>query len=105
MSRLKVISGKEVAFEEACKTHGVNTPDIKGFRRFNLIKGNMNKEYSLYIFHSEWNSKNDFINWTRSDLFNLAYKDPTPSKKLYLGPPNFDGYQGEPDFEGFEVVI
>ena len=105
MSRLKIISGKEAEFEEACKTGDINTDGIKGFKKFNLIKGNMNEEYSLYIFHSEWNSEDDFINWTKSDLFNLAYKYPTPQKRLYLGPPDFDNYQGEPDFEGFKVVI
>jgi glycosyltransferase involved in cell wall biosynthesis len=26
-------------------------------------------------------------------------------KNLFLGPPNFDGYQGNPEFEGFKVII
>jgi len=105
MSRLKVLAGKEKAFEAAWKSRETNHDGVKGFRRFELFKGNANEEYSLYIFHSEWNSENDFINWTKSDLFNLNHKNPTPQKNLYLGPPNFDGYEGEPDFEGFKVVI
>jgi len=62
-------------------------------------------EYTLYIFHSEWHSKNDFINWTKSNSFKLAYKNPTSQKNLFLGPPDFDFYQGQPDFEGFKLIM
>ena len=105
MSRLKVVSGKEDEFETSWKNRETNTDGVKGFKRFNLIKGNINKEFSLYIVQSEWNSENDFINWTKSDSFQLAHKNPDKKKDLYLGPPDFDGYLGLPDFEGFKVVI
>jgi len=105
MSRLKVLPGKEAEFEKAWKKREKNTDGIKGFKKFNLIRGNTNEEYSLYIFHSEWNSENDFINWTKSDVFNFSYKNPTLQENLYLGPPDFNGYQGQPDFEGFKVII
>tara|TARA_B100000780_G_C20967323_1_gene386181 strand:- start:259 stop:588 length:330 start_codon:yes stop_codon:yes gene_type:complete len=105
MSRLKVTTGKEDEFEKAWKGREAKTHGVKGFKKFNLIKSNVNEEYSLYIFHSEWNSESDFINWINSDSFKLAHKNPTPQKNLYLGPPDFDGYQGQPDFEGFTVVI
>ena len=59
----------------------------------------------LYIFHSEWNTESDFINWTKSDSFQLAHKSPTLKGNLYLGLPSFSGYVGFPDFEGFKVVI
>jgi len=105
MSRLKVISGKEAEFEAVWSTHNTATDGIKGFRKFNLFKGNTNEEFSLYVFHSEWNSENDFINWTKSDSFKLSHKNPTRQMNLYLGPPDFVGYLGEPDFEGFKVII
>ena len=105
LSRLKVISGKEADFETAWKKREQNTDGVKGFKKFNLFKGDINKEFSLYIFHSEWNSENDFINWTKSDSFKLSHKNPTQQRNLYLGPPDFDGYLGEPDFEGFKVII
>ena len=105
MSRLKVVCGKEVEFEKAWKKRQKNINGVKGFKDFNLIKGNINKEFTLYIFHSEWNSETDFINWTKSDSFQIAHKDPNSQSNLYLGPPNFDGYIGLPDFEGFKVVI
>ena len=105
MSRLKVISGKEVEFEMTWKRREPNTDGIKGFKKFHLMKGNANKEFSLYIFHSEWNSENDFINWTKSDSFKISHTNPTKQKNLYLGPPDFDGYLGLPDFEGFKLII
>jgi len=52
MSRLKVLSGKEAEFEVLWKTQSTETSGIKGFKKFNLFKGNINKEFSLYIFHS-----------------------------------------------------
>jgi len=105
LSRLKVISGKEAEFEAAWKKREPNAHGVKGFKKFDLFKSNINNEFSLYIFHSEWNSESDFINWTMSDAFQLAHKNPANQKNLYLGPPDFDGYVGLPDFEGFKVVI
>ena len=105
MSRLKVVSHKEVEFETAWQKRDPSIDGVKGFKKFNLFKSSINKESTLYIFHSEWNSENDFINWTKSDSFQLAHKNPDKQKDLYLGPPDFDGYLGSPDFEGFKVVI
>ena len=105
MSRLKVVSGKEVEFEAFWKNRETNTGGVKGFKKLNLMKGDTNEEFSLYIFHSEWNSENDFINWTKSDSFKFSHKNPPQQRDLYLGPPDFDGYQGSPDFEGFKVII
>tara|TARA_B100000795_G_scaffold74925_1_gene53146 strand:- start:321 stop:650 length:330 start_codon:yes stop_codon:yes gene_type:complete len=105
MSRLKVVSGREIEFEAVWKSRETNTHSVKGFKKFNLIRGNVNKEFSLYVFYSEWNSENDFINWTKSDSFQFAHKNPTPQRNLYLGPPDFDGYIGLPDFEGFKEII
>ena len=105
ISRLKVESGKETEFEAAWKNREQNTHGIKGFKKFDLFKGIINKEFTLYIFHSEWNSESDFINWTKSESFQLAHKNPKKQKRLYLGPPDFDVYLGLPYFEGFKVVI
>ena len=105
MSRLRVVSSKETQFEKNWKNREPDTHGVKGFKKFNLLKGNVNKEFSLYIFYSEWNTESDFINWTKLDSFELTHKNPTLEGNLYLGPPDFDGYIGLPDFEGFKVVI
>ena len=41
-------------------------------------------------------SKEAFWNWTKSEEFRLAHKDAGKHKDLYLG---------SPDFEGFEKVL
>ena len=55
-----------------------------------------NEEFTLYASHSEWSSKEDFINWTKSEAFRMAHKNAGGHKTVYLD---------HPQFEGFEVVI
>jgi len=96
MNRFKIVLGKEDDFETVWKSRETHLEGVKGFKKFNLIKGVTNKEFSLYISHSKWNSKDDFLNWTKSESFRLAHKNAASYRDLYLGPP---------DYEGFEVVI
>ena len=96
MNRFKIVLGKEKEFEEVWKKRDTHLNDVPGFKEFHLVKGEANDEYVLYASHSTWNSKNDFINWTKSEAFRLAHKNSGQHKGLYLGHPNF---------EGFEVVL
>ena len=96
MNRFKIVLGKEKDFEEVWKNRDTHLNDVPGFKKFHLVKGEANDEYTLYASHSIWNSKNDFINWTKSEAFRLAHKNSGQHKGLYLGHPNF---------EGFEVVL
>ena len=96
MNRFKIVLGKEREFEEVWKNRDTHLNDVPGFKKFHLVKGEANDEYTLYASHSIWNSKNDFINWTKSEAFRLAHKNSGQHKGLYLGHPNF---------EGFEVVL
>jgi len=96
MNRFKIVLGKEKEFEEVWKNRDTHLNDVPGFKEFHLVKGEANDEYTLYASHSIWKSKNDFINWTKSEAFRLAHKNSGQHKGLYLGHPNF---------EGFEVVI
>ena len=96
MNRFKIILGKEQEFENVWKNRDTHLKGVPGFKEFNLIKGSTNKEFSLYASHSIWNSKEDFLNWTKSEAFRLAHKNAGKHGDLYWGSPNF---------EGFEVVI
>tara|TARA_B100000989_G_scaffold207654_1_gene157370 strand:- start:150 stop:452 length:303 start_codon:yes stop_codon:yes gene_type:complete len=96
MNRFKIILGKEAEFEKIWKDRDTHLNGVDGFKEFHLVKGEKNEEFSLYASHSIWNSKNDFIKWTKSDAFRLAHKNAGQHKNLYLGAPNF---------EGFEVVL
>ena len=96
MNRFKIFLGKEKEFEEVWKNRDTHLNDVPEFREFHLVKGETTDEYTLYASNSIWNSKNDFINWTKSEAFRLAHKNSGQHKGLYLGHPNF---------EGFEVVL
>ncbi len=96
MNRFKIVLGKEKEFEEVWKNRDTHLNDVPGFKEFHLVKGETSDEHTLYASHSIWNSKNDFINWTKSEAFRLAHKNSGQHKGLYLGHPNF---------EGFEVVL
>ena len=96
MNRFKIVLGKEKEFEDVWRNRDTHLKDVPGFKEFNLVKGDTNNEHTLYASHSIWDSKNDFINWTKSEAFRLAHKNSGQHKGLYLGHPNF---------EGFEVVL
>ena len=96
MNRFKIVLGKEQEFEKVWRERDTHLNSVEGFKEFHLIKGESNNEFSLYASHSIWNSKQDFINWTKSEAFKLAHKNAGQYRDLYLGAPNF---------EGFEVVI
>jgi len=87
------LAGKEVDFEEIWKSRETHLEKVPGFKKFNLIKGKTTEEYTLYASHSIWNSEEDFINWTKSEEFRLAHKNAGKHKDLYLGPPQFEGFE------------
>ena len=40
-----------------------------------------------------WETKDDFWNWTKSEAFRLAHKDAGKHSDLYIGHPNFEGFE------------
>tara|TARA_B100000575_G_scaffold3683_1_gene2788 strand:- start:1571 stop:1873 length:303 start_codon:yes stop_codon:yes gene_type:complete len=93
MNRFKIIIGKEYEFERIWKARETHLDKVKGFQKFNLIKGKKTEEYTLYASHSIWNSEDDFINWTKSKEFRVAHKDAGNNKHLYIGHPEFEGFK------------
>ena len=93
MNRFKIVLGKEKEFEDVWKNRDTHLKSVPGFKEFHLVKGDSNDEHTLYASHSIWNSKNDFINWTKSEAFRLAHKNSGQHKGLYLGHPNFEGFE------------
>ena len=96
MNRFKIVPDNENDFESIWKKRETHLDGVPGFEGFNLIRGKTNEFYTLYASHSTWESKEDFEAWTKSEAFRLAHKNSGSNKDLYLG---------HPEFEGFEVVI
>ena len=96
MNRFKIVKGKEKDFENVWKNRDTHLANVPDFKTFNLVKGEEKNYYILYASHSIWNSKDGFWNWTKSEAFKLAHKDAGQHRDLYIG---------APDFEGFEKVL
>ena len=92
MNRFKILIGKEKEFENIWKSRDTFLDKVPGFKNFNLIKGKSNDEYTLYASHSIWDSEESFINWTKSEEFRMAHKNAGNNKDLYLGHPEFEGF-------------
>ena len=74
MNRFQIVTGKEKIFEELWKNRETYLESVKGFKSFNLIKGEANETFTLYASHSIWASKHAFNNWTKSEAFSKALK-------------------------------
>ena len=96
MNRFKITLGSENDFEDVWRNRDSHLDGVEGFVSFNLIKGESNKEYTLYASHSTWKSQKNFEAWTKSESFRKAHKNAGKNKNLYIG---------HPQFEGFNVVI
>ena len=96
MNRFKIVLGKEDQFENVWRERDTHLKGVPGFKNFNLVKGNTFEDYTLYASHSIWETKDHFLNWTKSDAFRMAHKNAGQHKDLYIGAPNF---------EGFEVIL
>ena len=92
MNRFKIVKGKEDKFEQIWKERDTHLKGVKGFIKFNLMKGSSEEDFSLYASHSIWESKEAFIDWTKSDAFKLAHKNAGAHKDLYLSPPNLETF-------------
>lgn len=96
MNRFKVAKGSEEDFEAIWRNRDRRLKDVPGFLRFHLLKGAEQNDHVLYASHSMWRSHEDFVAWTKSQNFRDAHAKAGGNKALYLGPPQF---------EGFDVVL
>tara|TARA_Y100001970_G_C13985516_1_gene725503 strand:- start:373 stop:681 length:309 start_codon:yes stop_codon:yes gene_type:complete len=93
MNRFKIVHGKESDFENIWKNRETYLDNVKGFQKFNLLKGSTNENYTLYSSHSIWDSKSDFENWKKSDSFRIAHSGGGQNQSIYLEHPKFEGFK------------
>ena len=96
MNRFKIVPNREQDFENIWKNRETHLEGVPGFIEFHLVKGKSEATHTLYVSHSTWNSREDFESWTKSDAFRLSHKGAGVNSGVYLG---------HPEFEGFEVII
>ena len=95
MNRFKVLPDATEAFEQVWTTRDSHLREVPGFVAFHLLRGPAREDHVLYSSHAVWRSRADFEAWTRSEQFRLAHRDAGQNRPLYLG---------HPEFEGFEVI-
>ncbi|MGD8999682.1 MAG: antibiotic biosynthesis monooxygenase [Granulosicoccaceae bacterium] len=93
MNRFRIVPGKEDEFIEIWKKRDTHLESVPGFRDFHLLQGPSDETCTLFTSHSIWESGEDFSNWTRSEAFRRAHANAGASKDIYLGPPQFEGYE------------
>lgn len=96
MNRFMVVRGAEADFEQVWTSRDSHLLGVPGFISFHLLRGPERGDHTLYASHTEWASRADFEAWTRSEAFRLAHRSAGNNRPMYLG---------HPEFEGFEVVV
>ncbi len=96
MNRFRIARGREQDFIDIWKNRESHLAGVPGFKSFNLLQGPSVPEHTLFASHSVWESLAAFEDWTRSEAFRRAHGGAGASREIYLGPPQF---------EGFEVVL
>lgn len=96
MNRFRIKKGSEAVFERIWAERDSHLKGVPGFVRFNLLKGPGSEEHTLYASHSLWESRAAFEDWTRSDAFRAAHSRAGDHREIYLGPPQFEGFEPVP---------
>jgi heme-degrading monooxygenase HmoA len=96
MNRFRVARGKEGDFETIWRDRQSDLPAVPGFVAFHLLRGPSDDHATLFASHTIWASREKFEDWTRSEAFRRAHSGAPKIAGLYLGPPQF---------EGFEVIV
>lgn len=107
MNRFKVELGSEKDFEKVWISREVNLHKEPGFVSFHLLRGPKREDHVLYASHTIWRSVADFEAWTKSESFRKSHSGAGSSKKLYLGHPEFEGFEAiqEVQSDGKNIVL
>ena len=93
MNRFRVMLGQEGAFEAVWLGRDTHLGKVAGFIAFHLLRGPTTEDHTLFSSMTQWRSRADFEAWTRSEAFRAAHKDAGDNRPLYLGRPNFEGFE------------
>src|ERR1700761_2175259 len=93
MNRFQVIKGSEAAFEDVWLSRETYLDQVPGFVEFHLLRGPEAEDHTLYASHTIWKDHASFEAWTRSEAFRAAHARAGGNKPLYLGHPNFEGFE------------
>ncbi len=93
MNRFRVTRGRETEFESLWRNRPSRIADEPGFLAFDLLRGAEAEDHTLYSSHTVWQSRVAFDAWTKSEAFRVAHGGAGGAKGLYLGHPQFEGFE------------
>ena len=89
MNRFQVTKGCEAAFEQVWLSRDTHLDKVPGFMEFHLLKGPEAEDHTLYASHTVWKNRAA----TKSEAFRAAHHKAGDHKPLYLGHPQFEGFE------------
>lgn len=93
MNRFKINPGRETDFIQIWKDRETHLDSVPGFKQFHLLRGPASEDHTLFASHSVWESAEAFTDWTKSEAFRKAHAHAGESKGIYLGHPQFEGFE------------
>ena len=93
MNRFRVAKGSEPAFEHVWLSRDTHLHKVPGFVEFHLLRGPEAEDHTLYASHTVWKNRATFEAWTKSEAFRAAHARAGDNKPLYLGHPQFEGFE------------
>ncbi len=93
MNRFRIAPGREQDFIDIWRQRETYLDEVPGFREFHLLQGPSDEQCTLFASHSVWDSREAFEAWTRSEAFRKAHGSAGGAKDIYLGPPQFEGFE------------
>jgi heme-degrading monooxygenase HmoA len=93
MNRFKVVKDGTTDFEQVWLGRDSQLGEMESFVEFHLLRGPEAEDHVLYASHTIWRSRADFKAWTRSEQFRKAHSRAPGTRPLYLGHPQFEGFE------------
>lgn len=93
MNRFRVVPARAEEFETIWRNRDSRLAGVPGFRSFHLLRGPERDDHVLYCSHTIWQDEAAFRAWTTSEAFRQAHRNAGENRPLYLGPPEFEGFE------------
>lgn len=93
MNRFSIKPGHEETFLQIWRDRDSHLEQVPGFLKFNMLQGPTDEERTLFVSHSHWESRAAFEAWTHSEAFRKAHGEAGGRRDIYLGPPQFEGFE------------
>jgi heme-degrading monooxygenase HmoA len=93
MNRFRITAGREADFEQAWRERDSYLSEVPGFRAFRLLRGEERDGETVFVSHSEWDSRAAFSAWTESEAFVKAHRQARMPEGVVRAHPQFEGYE------------